>query len=288
MNVYEIITARILDSLTNGVVPWRRPWRVETPRNLVSRKEYRGVNVMLLQAGAFESSYWLTFKQAKDLGGVVKRGERGCPVIFWRMTEKEKSNGTISKGFILRYFTAFNVEQTEGIEVPAPATRRPVDEIEECERIVTSYQAPPRIEHGGGAAFYVPSQDRIQIPGRKTFSSAPEYYSTLFHELVHSTGAGHRLARKGVVDPSRFATHDYSFEELVAECGAAFLCAQGGISPATLENQTAYLGSWVKKLRSEPKWIIEAAAHASKAADLVLGKRAASSDAAESADGVAA
>jgi antirestriction protein ArdC len=165
MNVYEIITARILESLTNGVVPWRKPWRVETPRNLVSGKEYRGVNVMLLQAGTFESSYWLTFKQAKDLGGAVKRGERGCPVIFWKVTEKEQSNGTVSKGFILRYFTAFNVQQTEGIEIPAPATRKPFDEVEECERIVASYESPPRIEHGGGAAFYVPLLTSLQKRG---------------------------------------------------------------------------------------------------------------------------
>jgi antirestriction protein ArdC len=118
----------------------------------------------------------------------------------------------------------------------------------------------------------VPSQDRIQIPGRKLFSCAPEYYSTLFHELIHSTGHASRLARKGVVDPSRFDSHDYSFEELVAECGAAFLCAQGGISPATIDNAAAYLGSWMKKLRSEPRWIVEAAGQAAKAADLVMGK----------------
>jgi antirestriction protein ArdC len=274
MNVYEIITARILESLTKGVVPWRKPWSVETPRNLVSGREYRGVNVLLLQASPFESSYWLTFKQAKDLGGIVKRGERGCPVVFWKVTEKEETNGTISKGFLLRYFTVFNIQQTEGIEAPEGTTYRLIDEVEECERIVASYASAPRIEHGGGAAFYMPSQDRIQIPGRKIFSSLPEYYSTLFHELVHSTGAAHRLARKGVVDPSRFASHEYSFEELIAECGSAFLCAEGGISPSTIDNSAAYLGSWIKKLKSEPRWIIEAAGHAGKAADLVLGKTA--------------
>lgn len=272
MNVYEVITARILESLAHGVAPWRKSWRSEAPKNLVSGKEYRGVNVFLLQASAFESSYWLTFKQAKDLGGIVKRGERGCPVVFWKVTEKEESNGKISKGFLLRYFTVFNVEQTEGIEAPEGATYNLLDPIEECERIVSGYASPPRIEHGGGAAFYSPAQDRIQIPGRKIFTSVPEYYSTLFHELVHSTGAAHRLARKGVADPSRFASHEYSFEELIAECGAAFLCAEGGISPSTIDNSAAYLGSWIKKLKSEPRWIIEAAGHASKAADLILGK----------------
>jgi len=272
MNVYEVITARILESLANGVAPWRRAWTTETPKNLVSGKDYRGVNVFLLQASAFESSYWLTFKQAKDLGGIVKRGERGCPVVFWKVTEKQESNGKISKGFLLRYFTVFNIQQTEGIEAPEGTTFRLIDEVEECERIVASYANPPRIDHGGGAAFYVPSQDRIQIPGRKTFSSVPEYYSTIFHELIHSTGHTSRLARKGVADSSRFASHEYSFEELIAECGAAFLCAEGGISPSTIDNSAAYLGSWIKKLKSEPRWIVEAASHASKAADLILGK----------------
>lgn len=272
MNVYEIITARILESLSSGVAPWRKPWRSEAPKNLVSGKEYRGVNVFLLQASAFESSYWLTFKQAKDLGGIIKRGERGCPVVFWKVTEKEESNGKISKGFLLRYFTVFNVEQTAGIEAPEDTTYNLLDPIEECERIVAGYPSPPRIEHGGGAAFYSPAQDRIQIPGRKIFTSLPEYYSTLFHELVHSTGTAHRLARKGVADPNRFASHEYSFEELIAECGAAFLCAEGGISPSTIDNSAAYLGSWSKKLKSEPRWIIEAAGHASKAADLILSK----------------
>lgn len=271
MNVYEIVTARIIEALARGTAPWRKPWGSERPRNLVSGREYRGVNVLLLQSGAFESAHWLTFNQAKDLGGTVKRGERGTPIVFWKVTEKKEPSGKIRKGFLLRYFTVFNVEQTEGIEIPGPTAFNLLDPIEECERIVSSYAEPPRIDHGGGAAFYMPSQDRIQIPGRKTFSSAPEYYSTIFHEIIHSTGHASRLARKGVVDPSRFASHDYSFEELIAECGAAFLCAEGGISPTTIENSAAYLGSWMKKLRDEPRWIVEAAGHASRAADFVLG-----------------
>lgn len=272
MNVFEIVTARIIEALARGTAPWRKCWGVERPRNLVTGREYRGVNVLLLQSGAFESAHWLTFKQAKDLGGTVKRGERGTPIVFWKVTENEKKDGTTSKAFVLRYFTVFNVEQTEGIEIPGPNTFNLLDPIEECERIVEGYANPPRIDHGGGAAFYMPAQDRIQVPGRKMFSSVPEYYSTLFHELIHSTGAAHRLARKGVVDGARFSSHDYSFEELVAECGAAFLCAEGGISPSTIENSAAYLGSWMEKLRDEPRWIVEAAGHASRAADLVLGR----------------
>jgi antirestriction protein ArdC len=273
MNVYEIITDRILNSLANGVIPWRKPWHTERPKNLISGKDYRGVNVLLLGSAPYESPWWLTFNQARTLGGTVKKGERGTPVIFWKVYGKETEDGGADKDrrFVLRYFTAFNVAQCEGIEAP-PAISRPFNPIEECERIVSGFEGRPSIEHGGSLAFYAPSSDRIQIPARETFSSAPEYYSTLFHELVHSTGAASRLDRKAVADPNSFASHEYSFEELVAECGSAFLCAEAGISASTLENSAAYIASWAKKLRSEPKWIVNASAQAAKASDLILGK----------------
>lgn len=290
MNVYEIVTDRILACLKNGVIPWRCPWSVDVPRNLASNRDYRGVNVLLLQSAGYSSPCWLTFRQARELGGTVKRGEKGCPVIFWKVTEKDTERSTTEKGFILRYYTVFNLAQTEGIEVPNAAPRLTLDPIVACERIVTDYRNPPAIEHGGGRACYSPALDRIWVPAREHFHSAADYYSTLFHEISHSTGAGHRLNRKGVVDPIRFASHDYAFEELVAECGAAFLASHAGISAATIENSASYIRSWAKKLQSEPRWIVEAAAQASKAADLVLGKgRDEQSDAAaDIAQGVAA
>ncbi len=272
MNVYAVITERILEALAKGVVPWRKPWRTEAPRNLASGREYRGVNVLLLQSQSFESPHWLTFNQARDLGGTVKRGERGTPIVFWKVKEEEDCNGKVSKNFLLRYFTVFNVAQCEGIDAP-PAVERPAfNPIEACENVVSSYGEPPSILTMGQQAAYLPALDRIWVPKPEHFTSSEEYYSTLFHELAHSTGAAHRLARKGVVDATRFASHTYSFEELVAECCSAFLAAHAGIAPATLENSTAYIASWASKLRSEPRWIIEAAAHASKAADLILGR----------------
>jgi antirestriction protein ArdC len=274
MNVYQVITDRILSSLSSGVVPWRCPWRTENPKNLVSGKDYRGVNVLLLRASPFESPYWLTFNQAKNLGGSVKKGERGAPVIFWKISKDENDRGDVEKSFVLRYYTVFNVAQVEGIAAPSPAAPKAFNPIEECERVVRAFRDPPRIEHGGGSACYVPSLDRVQLPPRPAFSSVPEYYSTLFHELVHSTGAAHRLARKGVVDAIRFSSHDYSFEELVAECGAAFLCGHAGISAQVIDNSAAYIASWARKLRAEPRWIVEAAGQAAKAADLILGKQA--------------
>ena len=272
MNVYEVITARILESLQQGVVPWRKPWSSDLPRNLVSGREYRGVNVLLLQSASFTSPYWMTYRQAEALGGTVKRGERGCPIVFWKISPRDEVEGTTGKGFVLRYFTVFNATQTEGVAVPAPPERGAFDPNAECERVVAAYSSPPEIQHGGGRACYMPMLDRIQLPEKEQFSSPAEYYSTLFHELAHSTGAEHRLARKGIVNGAAYSNHSYAFEELVAECGSAFLAAHAGISPATLDNSAAYIASWAKRLRGEPRWIVEAASQAAKAVDLILGK----------------
>jgi antirestriction protein ArdC len=272
MNVYEIVTARIIESLNRGVVPWAKPWRTEAPRNIVSGKEYRGVNVLLLQAAPYECSWWLTFNQARSLGGSVRKGERGTPVVFWKVGEEKKADGTVEKSYILRYYTVFNVSQCQGVEAPPNALRPAFNPIEQCERIVNTFSGRPQIDLGGDRACYIPALDRIQLPAREAFSKPAEFYSTLFHELIHSTGAAHRLARKGIADRNGFATHTYSFEELVAECGSAFLCAEGGIINGTIGNSASYIAFWAKQLKSEPRWIVNASAQAAKAADLVLGK----------------
>jgi antirestriction protein ArdC len=279
MNVYQVITDRILDSLSRGVVPWRKPWATATPKNLVSGKEYRGVNVILLHASSFDSPWWLTFNQARSLGGSVKKGERGTPVVFWKPVAQgsidaspEWDGEQRDRWFVLRYFTVFNLSQCEGIQAPAVAARPAFDPIEECERLARGFANGPRIDHGGSGACYLPALDLVRMPRGEAFSSSPEYYSTLFHELTHATGAAHRLARKGVIDRAGFGSHAYSQEELVAECGAAFLCAEAGISTATLDNSAAYIASWAKALRNEPRWIVQAAGQAAKAADLILGR----------------
>lgn len=273
MNVYAMITDRILETLAKGVVPWRKPWISMMPRNLVSQKAYRGVNVLLLQSSPFQSPDWLTFNQAKALGGAVKRGVRGTPIVYWNSGERKQKDGTTKEWFVLRYFTIFNVEQTDGIEAPPSHVDTPFTPIQMCEAVTATYKNGPTIEHGGGRAFYAPSLDRVQLPARGAFDSSEEYYSTLFHELTHSTGATHRLARKGVVDAARFTSHAYSHEELVAEVGAAFLCAHAGITPATIDNSAAYIASWSKLLSSsDPRMIVDASAQAARAADLILDR----------------
>lgn len=271
-NVYEIITDRIVSLLDKGTVPWKRPWRTTVPKNLISNKEYRGVNVLLLGSSPYPSPYWLTFNQAKSLKGSVKKGEKGCPVIFWKVGEEEDESGKRAKSFLLRYYTVFNVMQCEGIEIPKLETPKKVEPIAACEEVISSFFMPPRIEFGGNRAFYSPAEDRVVVPCREQFSTVEEFYSTIFHELAHSSGAEHRLARKGVMDHSGFASHAYSQEELVAEITSAFLAAEAGISASVIENSASYIAHWIKVLRSEPRWIVNASAQAAKAADMILGR----------------
>lgn len=290
VNVYQVITDRILQKLQQGVVPWRMPWangEAGVPKNLVSGKPYRGVNIFLLSAQRFSSPYFLTYKQATERGGNVRKGEHGTPVVFWKVGKKDNVSAEDRKKgkgnyFILRYYTVFNVGQCEGIEAPTPTVAPKVfSPIQECERVVESYTNGPMVSHGGGRACYIPTMDRIEMPEQVSFHSPEEYYSTRFHEMVHSTGHKDRLAREGITNPIKFASHDYSFEELVAECGAAFLCGYAGIENHTLDNSVAYIQHWSAKLRSEPKWIVDAASKASKAADLIRGVKAPTSEESE-------
>jgi antirestriction protein ArdC len=276
IKVYEIVTERILDYINaNGVLPWRKPWHTSTPRNLVSKKAYRGANVFLLGMQKFTSSYFCTYKQAAAKGGQVRKGEKSTPVIFWKMLDK----GTDAKGRkqlipLLRYYNVFNVTQCDGLVAPPEATATVHEPIAECEAIVDGWAGKPPIVHGGGRACYSPSEDLISMLMREIFEKVEEYYSTLFHEMVHSTGHKDRLAREGITNPIKFASHNYSFEELVAECGAAFLCGHAGIVDHTIDNSAAYIANWVSKLKSEPKWIVDAAGKAAKASDLILGDAA--------------
>ena len=273
---YDVITARIVEKLEQGTVPWRKPWNVETgaPRN-IRGTHYRGINVFLLGCQAFESPYWLTFNQARELGGSVKRGERGSPVVFWKWLEKVSSEtGQKERIPLLRYYTVFNVLLCEGVSVPN--LEQPVkahQRIEECERVVQGYENGPAVNHGGGVAFYNSAADQVTMPSPERFTTPEEYYSTLFHEFGHSTGHRSRLAREGVTDPKRFGSHEYSREELVAEMSAAFLAGRCGIEPCTLDNSAAYIGSWLRVLRKDSRMLVSAGGQAQRAADWILGRR---------------
>jgi Antirestriction protein len=285
MNVYEIITERLLQEIEKGTLPWHKPWKNalgEEAANLVSKKSYRGINRFLLSQMPYERPYYLSYKQAQDLGGNVKKGEHGTPVIFWKMNtySKKEEDGSEhdEKGFLLRYYTVFNIAQCEGVEKHLPASK-PVEGTalpahDRAEAIVTGFHTRPTITHkAGDRAYYQPSIDSIVMPERTQFQSQAEYYSTLFHELTHSTGHTSRLNRPTLVDMVHFGDTNYSKEELCAEMGAAFLCGEAGIeNEAALKNSASYLDGWRRKLKGDSKVVIHAAAQAQKAADFILGK----------------
>lgn len=276
--IYEMITDKIVDMLEKGVAPWRKPWVGNAaPKNLVSKKPYRGINTFLLGASPYSSPFWLTFKQAKDLKGSVKKGEKGTPVIFWKLYEKEDADVEDGKKTIpvLRYYTVFNAEQCEGIKTPPLEIREwPEHErIERAEAIQLAMPNRPTVLFGGGEAYYMPSTDTVSVPEIRRFEQREEFYSTLFHELAHSTGHASRLNREAIAEPHFFGDRVYSKEELIAEMASSFLCATCGIESATLENSAAYIQGWIKALRGDSRLAITAAAAAQKAADYILNQK---------------
>jgi antirestriction protein ArdC len=271
-SVYSIVTEQILKQLESGVAPWHRPWTTRIPKNLVSGRAYRGINVFLLASNGYGSPYWLTYKQATERGGHVRKGEHGTKVVFWKIgtreTEDADGDAVERKSIVLRYYTVFNVERCEGIAPPSVGPA--VNTIEECERIVRRMPNPPAFEQDG-RAWYRPSTDTVGMPSRNAFNSAEEYYSTLFHELTHSTGHTTRIGRDGIEKLDTFGSESYSKEELIAEMGAAMLCGVAGIERKTLSNSAAYLKSWIDVLKSDSRMVVSAASQAQKAADYIQG-----------------
>src|SRR6202163_727601 len=276
-NVYEIVTEQIIRQLEQGVAPWRKPWRTEAPCNLVSGKTYRGINPFLLASQGYGSRYWLTFNQANKLGGHIRKGEKSSIVTFWHVGEEKTvrdadGNTRKSKPFLLRYYHVFNIEQTEDIADKlglGDATPR-VASIEQCEAIVKGMPNSPAIQQDA-RAWYRPSTDTVGMPARGLFNSPEEYYSTLFHELTHSTGHASRVGRDGIEQLNTFGSESYSKEELIAEMGAAMLCGVAGIERKTLSNTAAYLKSWIDVLKSDSRMVVSAASQAQKAADYIQG-----------------
>jgi antirestriction protein ArdC len=292
IDVYEQITNHVIEALEKGQAIWRKPWKTHAgrvaavPKNLTTQKAYQGWNTFsLCWAGlmyGFTSPYFLTFKQAQALGGHIKKGSHGTQIIKWvaKTTDtialNPKSGHDEITGTDLRLypklFVVFNVEQTEGIEYPKPEPIRYTDaeRLDVCEKIITGMPDKPGIREGGNRACYFPGVDGINIPPYQSFSSPEEYYSTLFHELIHSTGHPKRLNRKELIESDGFGKKEYSKEELTAEMGAAFLCGMCGIEQKTIDNSTAYIANWLSKLKNDKKMIVQAASKAQAAADYIL------------------
>ena len=277
IDIHQTITNQIIEAMEQTRGTGRRLWdsQPSLPLNLTTGKPYSGVNVLMLwSAGlqhAYTSPYWLTYKQAADKGGQVRKGEHGTLCVFykpWESTETNRETGETEtvKGAVLKSFRVFNLDQIDGIEGPAREVRASFQAIEEAERILQA--SPARIVTGGARAFYQPATDTIHLPSREDFISPEAFYSTALHELTHSTGHASRLARDF---SGRFGTEAYAFEELIAELGSAFLNADLGIIGSTLQDHADYLAHWIAILRSDKKALLTAAAQASKAHSFIKG-----------------
>jgi antirestriction protein ArdC len=265
--IYEMVTNKIIEQLEQGSIPWRKPWVNGQAVNWKTQKPYRGINTMLLQAGEYA-----TFKQITEAGGKVKKGAKSEIVVFWTFLEKEDSEGEINKIPFLRYYRVFNIEtQAEGIEPKRKTEQFEHDPLEQCENIIKGYKNAPKYTFEGGRAYYSPMIDLINVPPTKDFPKLGEYYSTMFHEMVHSTGHKSRLDREGVtVAKVAFGDEVYSKEELVAEIGASMLCGVAGIDNDTMENSISYIQSWLKQLKNDKTLIVKASGQAQRAVDHIL------------------
>jgi antirestriction protein ArdC len=272
-DVYQIVTDRLIAALESGTAPWRKTWKDGgIPHNAATKRAYSGINLFLLACQG--GGGFLTYKQAQSLGGCVRKGEKGTPVVYWNFLEsktQKDAKGNAKKIPFLKYFTVFRVDQCDGLELPGGEILPANDNapIPAAQFLVEKTGA--NIHHGGFRAFYRPSDDSITLPPLNTFESADAYYATAFHELAHWSGHESRLKRDGITEAAAFGSATYSKEELVAEMAASYLCAETGIEP-DLDNSAAYLQSWIKALKGDSKLAVRAAGAASKAADFILGR----------------
>lgn len=279
-DTYQVVTDTILKQLEQGVVPWRRPWdrQVGRPCNLASHRPYQGINVLLLGLQRYASPYWLTMRQANEMGGQVRKGERGTLIVKAGLHDRLIKGREEEKRRVhyMRGYTVFNALQIDGIEVPSLEERQPPAferRIEAAEQILAKMPSKPTIKEGKTVqASYRLSTDTIEMPALARFESAESYHLTLFHEIIHSTGHESRLNRASLVGAASSVMNEYSKEELVAEMGAAFLAMEADIVQDEHEQSAAYLNSWLETLRepNRKRWIVEAGSQAAKAAKFVL------------------
>lgn len=281
INVYELVTNRIIEQLENNIVPWEKPWSstLDGAFNRVSKKPYSILNQMLLK---YDGEY-ASFKQWKDLGGHIRKAEKSEIIVFWKMypiKEKQDDGTEIIKTIpLLKYINVFHISQVDGVEPLKQKVTHDIEPIDKAEKILNDYwnRENITIEHvKGDKAFYSPMFDKIQLPLFEQFKQSEEYYSTAFHESVHSTMKTSRCNRqedrKGKV--VSFGSEEYSKEELVAEVGSAQLMNIVGIETTkSFRNSTAYIQSWLKVLRNDNKFIVSASSKAEKAVNYILGNQ---------------
>lgn len=286
VDIYQKVTDLVIAELEKGCAVWRQSWGSQgMPQNVLSRKNYRGWNALWLGfvtlSRGYSQPYFLTFKQAQAKGGTVRKGEHGYPVVFWATKEKkapqqqelpvsENENVGVEKYRFLKTYTVFNIDQTEGVDFAQTTCAQEQDRIVICEQVVEAMPQAPRILFDSKYPYYQPTLDQVHMPPLQHFSPVEEYYSTLFHELAHSTGHASRLNREELTNSSGFGTERYSKEELTAEMAAAMLCGYCGIAQ-TIPNSAAYIGGWLAALKEDKTLLLRAASKAQAAADFILG-----------------
>lgn len=281
--ITEAITNEIISELQKGNVSWSTPFSktitAGLARNYVTGRPYEGFNQFYLSFKAATKSYktpqYLTFKQAQNLGGRIRKGEKATVIIFWKVVEQERKEKDKHPRLYPFFYYVFNVDQVDGVTFHTPAPVAPSNERltnEACQSIVKGYCNGPRITSTDATPYYVPTQDRVNMPPLSSFKEESLYYSVLFHELIHSTGHNTRLDRfqKGIKS-APFGSSEYSKEELIAELGAAFLCGLAGIYPDTRNHNAGYIDNWIEALQRDYTLIITAANKAQKAASHILG-----------------
>lgn len=288
--ICEKITKDIIHKIETEDLKFEDMWcKVGVPLNVVSHEAYQGFNQMYLgyvtNQNRYTLPYFCSFKQAKDFGGSVKKGEQGHPIVFWKKyaagTDKKNEDqdyeGDPSRiKMVPFHYTVFNIEQTEGCEFKMPESKvRPeISMLEACEQILAGYESGPEICHENKArAYYSPSLDLVNIPNQTQFASDEFYYSVMFHELVHSTGHKSRLDRFKESICTPFASTEYSREELIAELGASYLCMHAGITAATFKNSVSYLKGWCSKFKDKPRELMTASNAAVRACKVILGDK---------------
>lgn len=273
---YQEVTDRIINSLESGTAPWVKPWRSlgsgAVLRNAVSNRPYHGINVFLLMSTDYTDPRWLTFKQAKSLGGSVRKGEKSTRIVFWRMLrvkDEKSTSGKLKTIPLLKLYSVFNVEQCENLDklkTPEAVVLAEHERDEQLDDFMDKTEVSHR-EGEGDRAFYRPATDSIEMPKLGTFKDRGAFYATLLHELTHATGHKDRCDR----DMSgRFGNEAYAMEELVAEMGAAFLCQRFEVDG--LLQHASYIKSWLKVLKEDNKAIFTAASKARKACQWAYGK----------------
>ena len=306
---HEKVTDQLIELLETGTIPWRKTWKVSggIPRNMVSGKQYRGMNILILSAKGYANPNWVSFKQAKELAvekarkdgleivevkkgkksiyylngelfrGGVRKGEKSTLITFWKLRFVDENNKTVKTKeesaetrFRLMTHNVFNVSQCTGFIVGEEVSNQN-DPIESAIEIAENYQDGPEVKHGFDHAAYTPAEDVVSMPNQERFTSSEEYYGTLFHELVHSTGHKSRLNRDALQGTINFGSDSYGKEELVAELGASMLGGHAGISDTTIENSAAYCRSWIATLKGDSTLAVSAASAAQRAADRILG-----------------